>query len=155
MDKHLISLERAQEELHQAFNTCMEDVEEDMVVVKTDLNVVWIWMSSLEKDISLLQDDVKILESSMDNSHLCLEKVEDRVDGFVNALQQSSQSTQTSCHVLGMEVLKIHDEGRTLHKNHSADNTVCAHAKGLILRGRTLRPPSHPRRGKRKVEGAW
>ena len=38
-------------------------------------------------------------------------------------------------------------------QNHSAGNTVCAHTKGPCLRGRTDRPPSHPKRRKRKKEG--
>ena len=38
MDKHLVGLERAQEEFHQAFDTRMEDVEEHLMVVRQ------IWM---------------------------------------------------------------------------------------------------------------
>lgn len=77
MDKHLIDLERAQEEFHQAFNTCMEDVEDDIGIVKTDMDVMGIRMSSTEKDMAKAQEDVRMLESLVYNSHFRLEKVED------------------------------------------------------------------------------
>jgi hypothetical protein len=72
MDKHLAGLENAQEEFHQAFNNCLEDVENEMLVCKTDVDVFHIQMSSLEKDI-------KNVEMSVDNSQLCMEKIEDQV----------------------------------------------------------------------------
>ena len=45
--------------------------------------------------------------------------------------------------------------GGQLCQNHSVDDAVRACAKGPVLRGRTLRPPSHPKRRKRKKEGMW
>ena len=87
MDKHLVGLEKAQEEFHQAFNTHMEDMENDMQVVKMDVNVLQIRMSSTEGEVPRLQSNIRDLGMSMDNSHLRLEKVEDRVDGLVESLR--------------------------------------------------------------------
>jgi predicted nucleic acid-binding Zn-ribbon protein len=79
MDTNLVGLEHSQEEFHQAFNVHMEDVKEDILVVKNDVDIMKIQMSSVEKDI-------KDVEMSIDNAHLQLEKVEDQVDGFVNQI---------------------------------------------------------------------
>ena len=56
MDKNLVGLERAQEEFHQAFNNHMEDVEDEMQVVKTNINVLQIWMSSVEGETDTLKN---------------------------------------------------------------------------------------------------
>ena len=61
MDKHLIGLERAQEEFHQAFDVHMSDVEDNLLVLKTDVDVMGIRMSSTEKDIAQAQEDVWML----------------------------------------------------------------------------------------------
>ena len=63
MDKHLVGLERAQEEFHQAFDNQLKDVEDEMQICKTDLDVLHIQMSGWEKE-------VKDLEMSVDNAHL-------------------------------------------------------------------------------------
>jgi seryl-tRNA synthetase len=72
MDMNLAGLERSQEKFHQAFDIHMEDAEEDLNVLKNDVDVMKIQMSSVEKDI-------KDVEMSIDNTHLRLEKVEDWV----------------------------------------------------------------------------
>jgi hypothetical protein len=48
----------------------MEDVEEDVQVLKNNIDVMRIQMSSVEKD-------VKDIEMSIDNAHLWLEKDKD------------------------------------------------------------------------------
>ena len=70
MDKHLVGLEWAQEEFHQAFDVCMETVEDNLVVMN-DINVSIIWIALLKKDIEKAQEDIQMLESSVDNSHFC------------------------------------------------------------------------------------
>jgi hypothetical protein len=52
MDVWLNSLERAQEEFHQSFNVWTEDVEEDIQVLKNDVDIVQIQMSLVEKDVN-------------------------------------------------------------------------------------------------------
>jgi hypothetical protein len=58
----LDGLDRTQEEFHQVFNSRMEDVEEDLQVLKTDVDVMRIEMSSFGKDM-------KDVEASIDNAH--------------------------------------------------------------------------------------
>ena len=70
MDTRLDGLDWAQEEFYQAFDVRMEDIEEDVQVLKNDMDVVKIKMSSVHKDI-------KDIEASVDNAHFWLEKVED------------------------------------------------------------------------------
>jgi hypothetical protein len=65
MDRNLSGLEHSQEEFHHAFNICMEDAEEDLNVLKNDVDVVKIQMSLVEK-------------------------VEDQVDGFVDQIRRVS-----------------------------------------------------------------
>ena len=55
----------------------MEDVEDEMQVAKTDIDILQTRMSSSEGEVSKLQSDMWDIEMSVDNSHLCLEKVED------------------------------------------------------------------------------
>jgi predicted nuclease with TOPRIM domain len=64
---------------HKVLVSRSEDTEDDMQVVKTDVDVLRIEMSFFNKD-------VKDVEMSVDNVHFCLEKVEDRVDSFVSLL---------------------------------------------------------------------
>ena len=117
MDKNLVGLERALEEFHQAFNNCMEDVEDEIQVVKMDIDVLRIWMSSMEGETNSLQKGLQDVEMSVNNSHLCLEKVEDRVDSFINSLWRYSQTATASSHALGIEIQKVQQEWRTDHKN--------------------------------------
>ena len=63
MDKHLAGLEWAQEEFHQTFDNQLEDVEDEMQVCKMDVDVFWIQLLLMEKD-------VKDIEMSVDNTHL-------------------------------------------------------------------------------------
>jgi hypothetical protein len=117
MGKNLIGLERAQEEFHQAFDNRMEDVEEEMQVAKTDINVLRIWMLSTEGDVDVVKQGFWDVEMSVDNSHLSLEKVEDRVDGFVNSLQRYSQTCLANTCLLGPKVQRVQREWRTGQEN--------------------------------------
>jgi hypothetical protein len=95
MDKHLAGLERAQEEFHQAFDNCMEDVD-----------VFPIQMSSMEKDI-------KDVEMSMDNSQLWMEKIEDQVEGLVDSMSRLSRQSSiclVNHWLLGSEIQRVQEE---------------------------------------------
>ena len=81
MDKHLVGLEQAQEEFHQAFDNHLEDIEDKMLVVKTSVDIFQIQMSSMEKDI-------KDVEMSVDNSQLRMEKLKDQVEGLVDSMSR-------------------------------------------------------------------
>jgi hypothetical protein len=64
----------------------LEDVKDDMQVVKSDVNVTQIQLSLAEREIHLL-------DSSMDNTHKQPEDLGDRVDGFVGSLCQQRADT--------------------------------------------------------------
>jgi hypothetical protein len=64
---------------HKVLVSRVKDTEDNMQVIKTNINVLRIGMSSFNKD-------VKDVEMSVDNTHLHLEKIEDHVDGFVSLL---------------------------------------------------------------------
>jgi hypothetical protein len=106
MDKHLVGLEWAQEEFHQAFDNQLEDVEDEMVVCKMDVDVFQI-------QISLMEKEVKDVEMSVDNAHLQLEKVGDWVDGFVSSLHCYSNISLTNNQSLGLEVQQVQREARS------------------------------------------
>jgi chromosome segregation ATPase len=124
MDKHLAGLKQAQEEFHQAFNNCLEDVEDEMLVCKTNVNVFRIQMSSMEKDI-------KDVEMSVDNSQLWLEKVEDQVEGLVDSmsrLNQQSLVSQVNHRSLGAEIQRVQGEAHQDHESplgkFATNNTI-------------------------------
>jgi hypothetical protein len=124
MDRNLVGLERAQEEFHQAFNNRMEDVEDEMVVCKNNINVFRIQMSTLEKDIK----DVEML---VDNTQLRLEKVEDQVEGFVGLmswLSQQSSVFQVNHQLLGEEIQRVQQESCANHESllgkFAANNSI-------------------------------
>ena len=117
MDKNLVGLERAQEEFHQAFDNHMEDVEDELLVLKMDVDVFGIWMMWMEKDVDILKDSLRDVEMSVDNSHLCLEKVEDCVDGFIESLRQYSLTSDMASQSLGMEIQRVQKEWRKGHED--------------------------------------
>ena len=117
MDKHLVGLERAQEEFHQAFNTPMEDVEDDLGILKIDVDMMGIRMSSTEKDMAETQEDIQMLELSVDNSHFCLEKVEDPVDRCVSSAQSQTRLCITNTRAMGLEIQQVQREWRQGHED--------------------------------------
>jgi chromosome segregation ATPase len=124
MDKHLSGLEQAQEEFHQAFNNRLEDVEDEMLVCRTDVDVFHIQMSSMEKEI-------RDVEMSVDNSWIRLEKVEDQVDSLVDSLSHLHHSSSVCLpnhRTLGAEVQRVQREARADHESllgkFSANNMI-------------------------------
>jgi hypothetical protein len=73
MDTHLDRIDCAQEEFHQVFDVRMEDVQEDVQVLKNDVDVVKIEMLSVHKDI-------RDVEMSVNNTQLRMERIEDHLD---------------------------------------------------------------------------
>jgi hypothetical protein len=65
----------------------LEDVEDNMQVVKSDIDVTKIQLSSVEREI-------RLLDSSMDNTHKQLEDLGDWVDGFVGSLRGQRADAQ-------------------------------------------------------------
>jgi hypothetical protein len=76
-----------------------------MQVCKTDINVTKIQLLSVEKDI-------KGVEMSINNTHLCLEKVEDRVNGFVESIWRMSSTCQAKIQLFGLEIQQVQKESR-------------------------------------------
>jgi chromosome segregation ATPase len=99
----------------------MEDVEEDICVLK-------IQMSSMEKD-------VKDVEMSIDNVHMRLEKVEDHVDGLLDQIQRVSQSVSSGTHAAVLEAQRvekvlvqwIESWSDRLERNHTVINKKFIH----------------------------
>jgi predicted nucleic acid-binding Zn-ribbon protein len=110
MDKHLVGLERAQEEFHQAFNNQLEDVEDEIQVCKMDMDIFRIQMLSMEKDI-------KDIEMSINNTHLQLEKIKDHVDEFVSSLWSYSNWEVTNNRLLGLEIQRVQKESCVDHES--------------------------------------
>jgi hypothetical protein len=65
----------------------LEDVKDDMQVVKNDIGIAKIQLSSVEREICLL-------DLSMDNTHKQLEDLGDWVDGFVRSLCRQRADAQ-------------------------------------------------------------
>jgi hypothetical protein len=61
---------------------------------------------------NVIEASIKDVEMSVDNTHLCLEKVEDCVDGFVETARRISVVSETNSKSLGMEIQRIHQETR-------------------------------------------
>ena len=164
MDEHFVGLEKAQEEFHQAFDVRMETMEDNLVVMKNDIDMSIIQIASLENDINTVWEDIRVLELLVDNSHLRLEKVEDRVDRCVSSAQSQTKLCMMNTWLMGLEIQRVQREWREGHEgllrkfstmgdivdhkfihmdeelecqNHSADDAVRARAKGPCLRGRT------------------
>jgi chromosome segregation ATPase len=72
---------------HDVAISRLEDEEDDMQVVKNDIDVTKIQLSSAEREIHLL-------DSLMDNAHKQLEDLGDHVDGFIRSLCQQRADAQ-------------------------------------------------------------
>ena len=95
----------------------MEEVEDEILVLKMDVDVMGIRMSSTEKDVAKAQEDVRMLESSVDNSHLRLEEVEDWVDGCVSSAQSQTRLCMTNTWLMGLEIQRVQGEWRKGHED--------------------------------------
>jgi chromosome segregation ATPase len=97
---------------HKVLVSRTEDLEDDMQIVKTDVNVMKIEMSSYQRDVDRVEASMKDVESSIDNAHFRLEKVEDCVDGMVSSIRSISSLSASNAHALGLEIQKVQGEGR-------------------------------------------
>jgi hypothetical protein len=104
---------------HEVLVSRVEDFEDNMQVVKTDVDVLRIEMSSFNKDIR----DVEML---VDNVHLCLEKVEDCVDGFMSLLHSQTGVAAASSYAALYEAQRMEKELRSLIEGVRA--TLCPDA---------------------------
>jgi hypothetical protein len=99
MDIHMDELDKN----HEVLVSRVEDTEDNMQIVKTNVDILRIEMSSFNKDI-------KDIEMLVDNAHLRLEKVEDHVDGFMSLLcSQTGVTAASSCAAL-CEVQRVEKE---------------------------------------------
>jgi hypothetical protein len=88
---------------HGVFVSQVEDVEDDMKVIKTDIDVLRIEMSSLNRDL-------RGNDMSVNNVHICLEKVEDCVDGFVLLLCSQTGVAAASSRAASFEAQRVEKE---------------------------------------------
>jgi chromosome segregation ATPase len=88
----------------------LEDLEDDMQVCKTNVDVTKIQLSSVERDI-------RMLESSMGNTHKQLENLGDWVDGFVSSLRTYSNREVSNRRALGLVVEEVRKGARADHES--------------------------------------
>jgi chromosome segregation ATPase len=88
----------------------LEDVEDDMQVCKTDIDVTRIQLSSAERDI-------RLLEGSMENAHQGIENLGDRVDGFVSSLRTYNNQSTSSHRSLFQEMHQHKQEACADHES--------------------------------------
>jgi uncharacterized protein YoxC len=100
MDTHLDGLERTQAKFHEAFNNRMEDVEDEVQVLKCD-------MEHLENRMGEMKRDMMDVEASINNAHTRIEKVEDHVDGFLQALRSNVRVVLSSSLVVLKEAQRV------------------------------------------------
>ena len=74
-------------------------------------------MLSVEGEANVLEKGLQDVEMLVDNSHFCLEKVEDRVDGFVESIWCYSQTSLMNYCSLGSEIQRVQREWRMGHEN--------------------------------------
>jgi hypothetical protein len=96
--------------------------------VKTDVDVLRIEMSSYCQDVNTVEVSVKDIEMAVDNAHLCLEKVEDCVNGFVETTRRISVVSETNSKSLGMEIQRVqwetHGQIKNFYKKFERVNEV-------------------------------
>jgi chromosome segregation ATPase len=88
----------------------LEDVEDDMQVCKNDINVTRLRLSSMEGEISLLDE-------SMGNAHQGIEDLGDQVDGFVSSLRTYHNQYTTSHRALFQEMHQHKQVARADHES--------------------------------------
>jgi chromosome segregation ATPase len=88
----------------------LEDLEDDMQICKNDVDVTRIQLSSVERD-------VRLLEGSMGNAHQGVEDLGDRVDGFVSSLRTYNNQYTTSHWALFQEMHQHQREARADHES--------------------------------------
>jgi hypothetical protein len=103
MEKGLNGMERVQEDLHSALDTRMEDVEKAQQVDVMDINVIKIQLSSVERDVCLL-------DSLMENAHQQLEGLSGRVDRFIQQNHHILALSSSGHHSISLWITKIEEE---------------------------------------------
>ena len=83
--------------------TRLKDVEDDMQVCRTDIDVMKI-------QLSLSERDVRMLESLMESAHNQLEDLGSWVDGFVVSSWRISSLCETNNRSLGLEIQRVQRE---------------------------------------------
>jgi chromosome segregation ATPase len=106
MDVHMEELSQN----HEVLVSRVEDLEDDMQVVKTNIDILRIEMSSYRRDTNEVETSVKDIKMLIDNAHLYLEEVEDRVNGFMEAARRISVISETNSKSLGMEIQRVQQE---------------------------------------------
>jgi hypothetical protein len=89
MDTCLDGLECSQEEFYQAFDVRMEDAEEDVQILKGDVDDFRIKMD-------LQKWDIGDVESSVENAHHQLGRVEDHMDGLAWSIRLNAAVAASS-----------------------------------------------------------
>jgi chromosome segregation ATPase len=85
-------------------------VEDNMQVCKNDIDVTRIQLSSVERDI-------RLLEGSMENAHQGVENLGDRVDGFMSLLRTYNNQYTSSHRSLFQEMHQHKREARADHES--------------------------------------
>jgi chromosome segregation ATPase len=88
----------------------LEDIEDDMQICTSDIDVLKLRLSAAEGEIHLLDE-------SMDNAHRGLEDLGDRVDGFVSSLRTYNNQFTTSHRALFQEMHQHKQEARADHES--------------------------------------
>ena len=82
MDTRLDGLDQAQQEFHKSFDMRMKDVKDDILILKTNINIVKINLDALRSTIT----------ESVESTHHRLENGEDCMDSFMTNLQSQHGS---------------------------------------------------------------
>jgi hypothetical protein len=126
MDTHLDGLEHTQAKFHEAFDNHMEDVEDEVQVLKCD-------MEHSENGMGEMKRDMMDVKASINNAHTRIEKVGDHVDGFLQALHSnvrvvvtfsSSFSPSSKCWPHA-----CHQKQLITNKNQTKNITIDKHTK--------------------------
>jgi chromosome segregation ATPase len=87
----------------------MQGVEEDVEVLKNDMDVSKI-------QLSLVEQDIHLLESSLENAHKQIDDLSDCVDEFIGSLWHVGNTVATDLHAVVIEMKKVQGEVHADHK---------------------------------------
>jgi chromosome segregation ATPase len=88
---------------HDIVISRLEDIEDDMQVVQSNINVAKVQLLLVEREI-------RLLDSSMDNTHKQLKDLGDQVDGFVGSLCRHRADALRDTQVIGTELESFRKE---------------------------------------------
>jgi BMFP domain-containing protein YqiC len=109
MDMQLDGVDHVQEDVHQAFNIRMEDVEKDVQVVKGDINNIKIRMDFLHWDIG---DN----NNSIDNLNIWKDQIYDCVEGLAQSIQSNTKVSSSMVKASLLEAQQVEKELRPVIK---------------------------------------